>query len=246
MALDAAERQRRIVRERDRAIVWGDARIGALTGEITRLRRVQSAARSERMTAEQRALFAETLDEEIAAVEAELAALQARSPVAHDLPSRPQRTPIRHPLPEHLERIETRHEAATCTCPQCQGALTQIGDQISEHLACKPLEFFVRRAIYPQYACRACEQVVAEPVAPAIIERGQADASVLARWSSPSTSTTCRCTGRKRSMHAAASSCRGRPWLTGSAPSAWPCNGASRRFRTRSSCTATGMTRRQE
>ena len=55
MALDAAERQRRIVRERDRAIVWGDARIGALTGEITRLRRVQSAARSERMTAEQRA-----------------------------------------------------------------------------------------------------------------------------------------------------------------------------------------------
>ena len=35
--------------------------------------------------------------------------------------------------------------------------------------------------MYPQYACRTCEQIVAEPVAPAIIDRGQADASVLAQ-----------------------------------------------------------------
>lgn len=47
-ALDAAERQRQIVQERDRAIVLRDARIGALTAEIARLRRVQFAAKSER------------------------------------------------------------------------------------------------------------------------------------------------------------------------------------------------------
>jgi transposase len=180
-ALDAAERQRQIVQERDRAIVLRDARIGALTAEIARLRRVQFAAKSERMTAEQRGLFDETLAEDIAAVEAQLAALHANSPTANDTPSRPRRTPTRRVLPDHLERVETRHEPTPCTCPTCQGALTHIGDHVSEKLSCKPLEFFVQRDIYPQYACRACEQVVAEPVAPAIIERGQADASVLAQ-----------------------------------------------------------------
>ena len=52
-----------------------------------------------------------------------------------------------------------------------------IGEHVSEKLACKPLEFYVKREVYPQYACRACEQVVA----PAVIDRGQADASLLAQ-----------------------------------------------------------------
>ncbi|MCM5593436.1 hypothetical protein ABQW72_14970 [Xanthomonas hortorum pv. pelargonii] len=31
---------------------------------------------------------------------------------------------------------------------------------------------YIATVTYPQYACRACEQVAAEPVAAAIIERG--------------------------------------------------------------------------
>ena len=71
----------------------------------------------------------------------------------------------RKPLPEHLARVEVRHEPACCTRPQCDGALVAIGEHVSERLACKPLDFYVRRDVYPQYACKACEQVVAEPVA---------------------------------------------------------------------------------
>jgi transposase len=52
---------------------------------------------------------------------------------------------------------------------------------VSEKLDCKPLEFFVRREVYPQYACRACETVIAEPVAPAILDRGSAAPGLLAQ-----------------------------------------------------------------
>ncbi|WP_223574136.1 IS66 family transposase zinc-finger binding domain-containing protein [Xanthomonas citri] len=59
--------------------------------------------------------------------------------------------------------------------------LVPISEHVSGTLSCKPLQFYVKRQVYLKYACRACEQVVAEPVAAAIIERGQADASVLAQ-----------------------------------------------------------------
>ena len=176
------KQQAQLIDARERTISHRDAQIAALTAEIARLRRVQFSAKSERMDPAQRALFDETMAADIAAVEAQLEAIQAQDEDAATTQQRRTRTVARRkPLPEHLERVETRHEPATCTCPQCQGALVAIGEHVSEKLACKPLEFFVKRDVYPQYACRTCEQVVAEPVAPAIIERGQADASVLAQ-----------------------------------------------------------------
>jgi transposase len=45
----------------------------------------------------------------------------------------------------------------------------------------KPLGFFVRRDVYPQSACRTCEIIVAEPVVPAIIDRGLAAPGLLAQ-----------------------------------------------------------------
>ena len=57
-----------------------DALIGKLTHELARLRRVQFAARSERMDAVQRGLFDEAMAEDIAAVEAQLEAAQADAP----------------------------------------------------------------------------------------------------------------------------------------------------------------------
>ena len=87
----------------------------------------------------------------------------------------------RQALPEHLRRVKTRHEPADDHCPQCQDALVAIGEHVSERLAVQPLQFYVKRDVYPQYACRTCEQSVAEPVAAALIERGQADASLLAQ-----------------------------------------------------------------
>lgn len=162
-----------------RTIIYKSAKIATLTAEIMRLRRVQFAARSEKMDPEQRALFDETMAADIAAVETELEALQ--SPEAAATAKASRGTPKRRPLPAELPRIETRHEPDSCTCGQCGAALVQIGEHVSEKLDVKPLEFFVRKAIYPQYACRACQTITAAPVAPSIVDRGIAAPGLIAQ-----------------------------------------------------------------
>lgn len=166
-----------LVAKRERELVYKTAKIDQLTREIARLRRVQFAARSEKLNPEQLALLDDAINADIAATEAELDAL--RSPQAK--PARERAQPKRRSLPPELPRIETRHEPASCDCADCGAALVQIGEHVSEKLDCKPLEFFVQRDVYPQYACRACQTVVAEPVAPAIIDRGQAAPGLLAQ-----------------------------------------------------------------
>jgi transposase len=173
-----AERDQRIA-ERDKTIRQRELRIEALTHEIARLRRVQFGARSERMPPEQRSLFEETLAADIAAVEAELATLA--SPTQEHTARAPREVPKRRPLPPELPRVTTLHEPDTCTCGQCGGAMVKIGEHVRERLACKPIEFYVERDIFPQYACKPCERVVAEPVPAAILDRSQFAPSVQAQ-----------------------------------------------------------------
>jgi transposase len=142
----------------------------ALILELAHLRRVRFGASSEALTAEQRDLFQETMDSDIAAALEELGK-QEQAP----LPGRQQRERAgRQPLPAHLPRIEHRHEPETCTCGQCGSALVKIGEDISEQLDVEPAKFFVHRHIRPQYACRACESVSAAPIPPAVIDGGMA------------------------------------------------------------------------
>ncbi|MEO8039530.1 MAG: IS66 family transposase, partial [Betaproteobacteria bacterium] len=162
------------IREHRRENHYKQTKIDALSAEIARLRRVQFAARSEKMNPEQRALFDETIETDIAAVEAELETL--RPPAA-----RARQVPKRQPLPAHLPRVETRHEPASCTCAACGEALSLISEHVSEKLDCKPLEFFVRRDVHPQYACRICQTITAVPVAPAVIDRGIAAPGLIAQ-----------------------------------------------------------------
>ncbi len=165
------------IAQRDHTIAFKDAKIGQLTHEIARLRRVQFAAKSERMDPAQRELFDEAMAADIAALEAELAAL--KTPPAK--PPTERRPAQRRPLPPGLPRIETIHAPASCDCTRCGAALVKIGEHISEKLDVEPMTFFVRRDVHPQYACRACETVVAEPVAPAILDRGLAAPGLLAQ-----------------------------------------------------------------
>ena len=117
----------------------------------------------------------------MAAIEAEIEQL----PVP--VPQKPTRGRAgRQPLPDHLPRIEHRHEPQSCQCKQCGSDLVKIGEDVTEQLDVKPAEFFVHRHIRPQYACRACETVVAEPVPPAVIDGGMATTGLLA-WI-----TTCK------------------------------------------------------
>jgi transposase len=175
---EIARRDETIV-SRDRTIHHRETKIAQLTAEIMRLRRAQFSAKSERMDPDQRSLFDEAMAADIAAVEAELLALRSAPADAPKASSR--KTPQRRALPADLPRIETRHEPQSCDCTTCGGALVSIGEHVSERLDCEPLKFFVRRDIYPQYACRTCETIVAEAVAPAILDRSLAAPGLLAQ-----------------------------------------------------------------
>ena len=128
-----------------------DALIGKLTYELKRLHRMQFAAQSERMDTVQRGLFDEAMAEDIAAVEAALEAAQAKG--VAPAPKAPRTKPQRRALPPELERVTTVHEPQRCDCAACGAALLKIGEHASEKLDVKPLVFFVRRDVYPQYAC---------------------------------------------------------------------------------------------
>jgi transposase len=154
---------------------YTDLKIQKLTLELAQLRRLRFGAKSEAMTAVQRTLFEESMDEDIAAVEAMLDA-----PAPTERTRAPRIRAGRQPLPDHLERVEVRHEPESCTCAQCQSSLTLIREDVTEQLDVQPSRFFVIRHIRPQYTCRSCETVTAAPAEPAIIDSGMAAPGLLA------------------------------------------------------------------
>lgn len=147
----------------------------ALTLELAHLRRIRYGEKSEALSRSQLSLFEEDWQTDVAAIEAEIEQLPLPAP------QQPKRARTgRQPLPDHLPRIEHRHEPQSCQCKHCGSELIKIGEDVTEQLDVKPAEFFVHRHIRPQYACRACETVVAEPVPPAVIDGGMATPGLLA------------------------------------------------------------------
>src|SRR5213596_951819 len=62
------------------AIKWRDAKIESITFQLARLKAWKFGAKTERMSAEQREIFEETLAADQASLEAQLAELQSSSP----------------------------------------------------------------------------------------------------------------------------------------------------------------------
>ena len=167
---------RQTLAARDAELKAAQLKIQALTLELAHHRRIRFGHKNEAFSPEQRDLFQETWNVDLAAIEARLA--QA-TPEVSTLPVK--RSPTgRQALPEHLPRIEQRHEPESCTCGQCGNALTKIGEDISEQLDVEPARFFVARHIRPQYACRTCETVVAAPIPAAVIDGSLAAPGLLA------------------------------------------------------------------
>src|SRR5438067_4722718 len=76
-------------------------------------------------------------------------------------------------LPAHLPRIETLVDIASKICPGCSGSLHRIGEDVAERLDMVPAQFRVVVVRRPKYACRTCEDGVAQAPAPArLIEGG--------------------------------------------------------------------------
>ncbi|WP_219851898.1 transposase, partial [Methylibium rhizosphaerae] len=84
---------------REREVAFKQTIIDKLTHENAVLKRLKFAAKSEAYTAEQKSLLEETLDMDLAAVAAEIEALQPRPEPADE-----KKPPKRAPLPPHLPR----------------------------------------------------------------------------------------------------------------------------------------------
>jgi transposase len=164
--------------QRDKALKFKDARIEKITFELQRLKRWQFGAHSERMTAEQRQLFEETLVEDRESLQAELDALLGKKD-GKTTAQREPRTPRREALPAHLRRVEHHHEPQDTTCA-CGKPMVRIGEDVSERLDIVPAEFFAHRHIRGKWACKCCQKLVQEPVDPQIIDGGIPTAALLA------------------------------------------------------------------
>ena len=160
-------------------IQFKDQKIQALSHELAHIRRLRYGVKSEALSPLQRDVFEETVNTDLAALEAEIEQLaDAQINTAVSKVKRPRAG--RQPLPGHLPRIEHRHEPESCTCGQCGSELVKIGEDITEQLDVEPAQFFVHRHIRPQYACRSCVTITAAPVPPAVIDGGMAAVGLLA------------------------------------------------------------------
>jgi transposase len=168
--------QRQRLDSAEQSIKWRDVKIEKLTFQLARLKRWKFGANSERMSAEQRELFAEALAADEASLEAQLAALRAQAAAGSDTgmaASKPsaKRKPKRERLPDHLPRVDTRVEPENTTCG-CGQAMERMGEDVSERLDVTPAQFIVQRQIRGKWVCRCCERLVQEPAAVQIFENG--------------------------------------------------------------------------
>jgi transposase len=171
----APEQLRQMVRAARAEAAFQRTVIEKLTHENALLKRLKFAAKSEAYTGEQKSLLEETLDADLAAVAAEIDALQPA-----DKPAGEKRQPRREPLPPHLPRREVRHEPKDTTCG-CGQAMQRIGEDVAEKLDYQPGVFTVERHIRGKWVCRCCEKLVQAPVAPHVINKGIPTAGLLAQ-----------------------------------------------------------------
>jgi len=148
--------------------------------ELAYLRRMHFGAKTEAWPADQRDLFEECFSEDVAAIEAELEKKATAAALKAAAKATPVRKQGRQPLPEHLPRVDIVHDIDSCDCAECGRTLVKIGEDVTEKLTVQPAVFSVERHITHKYACRTCETVVAEPVAPAIIDGGSVSTDLLA------------------------------------------------------------------
>ena len=145
------------------------ARNERLVQIIKEMQRHRFGRRAETLPEDQMLLALEDVEQseanDAAATESKLAA--ARSETAR------RRRRNRGALPAHLPRVETIVDIDGKTCPCCKGELHRIGEDVSERLDVVPAQFRVLVTRRPKYACRACEEGVAQAPAPArLIEGG--------------------------------------------------------------------------
>jgi transposase len=162
------------IERRDREIAFKQAVIDKINHEMAVLKRLKFAAKSEAFNAEQKSLIEETIDADLAALQAEL------DKVPPDEQRKGQSKPKRQALPANLPRREIHHEPQSTTCA-CGCALKRIGQDVAEKLDYAPGVFTVERHVRGKWVCTHCQTLVQAPVAPHIIDKGIPTTGLLAQ-----------------------------------------------------------------
>ena len=150
--------------------------IEKLTYEIAQLKRFKFAKRSEQLISpDQASLLDDLIDADIAAIEAELEALQA-APASTGARQKPKRTA----LPPEFPRTQIHHEPDNTQCT-CGCALKRIGEDVSEKLDYTPGVFTVEQHIRGKWVCDDCETLIQAPVPAQVIDKGIPTAGLLAQ-----------------------------------------------------------------
>ena len=166
--------QDELIGKKDQELHWRQTKIDKLTHELAMHKRWRFGVKAEHWPIEQRHLFAETADADVAAMESELEALStAKMPTE-------KRQPKRAVLPPELPRTEIVHEPESTTCP-CGCSLKRIGEEIAEKLDYTPGVFTVERHIRGKWVCAQCETLVQAPVPAHVIDKGIPTAGLLAQ-----------------------------------------------------------------
>jgi transposase len=154
--------------------------IAKLEFENKLLRRLRFAAKNEAFSPVIRDLLEETLESDIAAVQAEIEVENNKSGHTKPAQKNPRSRAGRQALPAHLPRVDYHHEIKDCACSACGKDLVRIGEDVSEKLDVKPAEFFVQRHIRGKYACHHCETLTSKAVPAQVIDGGMASYGLLA------------------------------------------------------------------
>jgi transposase len=145
---------------------------------IKELQRHRFGRRAETLPEDQMLLGLEDVEQTVASD----AATADHSAPAERAARAERRRTNRGSLPAHLPRIEIVIDIDDKLCRCCQGELHRIGEDTSERLDIVPAQFRVLVTRRPKYACRRCEDGVAQMPAPArLIEGGMPTEATIAQ-----------------------------------------------------------------
>ena len=132
----------------------------------------------------------EKLQRQIEQLELRLEELESNRSEKESTPSEPASVPAsstasagkptRRALPDYLPRQTRRHEPKETACPQCQGELRKLGEDVSEVLEYVPASFVVIRHVRTKLSCTKCDCIVQAEAPSRPIERGLAGPGLLA------------------------------------------------------------------
>jgi transposase len=167
-ALILAQHEQLISRERE---------IEHLQLLLAKLQRMQFGRKSEKLERqiEQLELRLEELESKRSEQEP-----NAPAPAPVTASATPVTKPTRRALPDHLPRQTRRHEPKETVCPECQGELRKLGEDVSEMLEYVPASFVVIRQVRPKLSCTKCDCIVQADAPSRPIARGLAGPGLLA------------------------------------------------------------------